>query len=85
MPQDESRLDALAGAVRARRRALGLTQEEVAELANCSERFVYMLERGKDTVQLAKLLQVLRVLGLGLRIAPGHGEITNAEPPTNEP
>lgn len=78
--KEEVRLDALARAVRARRQALGLTQEEVADLADCSERFVYMLERGKDTVQLAKLLQVLRILGLGLRIAPGRGEITDAQP-----
>lgn len=87
MPQTPGRprerevtLDALARAVRARRQALGLTQEEVADLADCSERFVYMVERGKGTVQLSKLLDVLRVLGLGLRIAPGHGEIADAQP-----
>ena len=51
----------------------------MADLAGCSERFVYMVERGKGSVQLAKLLQVLRVLGLGLRIAPGRGEITDAQ------
>jgi HTH-type transcriptional regulator / antitoxin HipB len=73
-------LDALARAVRARRQALGLTQEEVADLADCSERFVYMVERGKGTVQLSKLLRVLGVLGLGLRIATGHGEIAEATP-----
>lgn len=83
MPQerqkDEPRMAAVARAVRARRQALDLTQEEVGELAECSERFVYMVERGKGTVQLSKLLQVLGVLGLGLRVAPGHGEITDVQ------
>lgn len=68
-------LDVLGRAVRSRRRSLGLTQEEVADLAGCSERFVYALEQGKATAQLGKVLDVLRVLGLGLRIAPGRGEI----------
>jgi y4mF family transcriptional regulator len=73
-------LDPLARAVRARRNALGLTQEEVADLAGCSERFVYALERGKGTVQLTKVLDVLRVVGLGLTIRPGRGDLADAEP-----
>ena len=72
---DPARLTDLAHAVRARRRELDLTQAELADLAGCSERFVYMLEQGKGTVQLTKLLEVLRALGLGLVVGPGHGEI----------
>jgi hypothetical protein len=34
------------------------------------------VEAGKPTVQLDKLLAVLEVLGLGLAVVPGHGEIT---------
>ncbi len=66
----------LATAVRHRRKALGLRQEEVADLAGCSERFVYSLERGKPSVQLGKTLDVLRVLGLGLAVVPGTGTVT---------
>lgn len=73
---DPERLTDLGQEVRTRRRSLGLTQAELADLAGSSERFVYMLEQGKGTVQLTKLLAVLRALGLGLFIAPGHGEIT---------
>jgi hypothetical protein len=40
-----------------------------------------MLERGKPTVQLVKLLDVLEVLGLGLTLRPGRGEIAAAEEP----
>jgi len=72
----DSPVGGLAHAVRRRRVALGLRQEEVADLAGCSERFVYSLEQGKSTAQLGKTLDVLRVLGLGLAVVPGAGTIT---------
>lgn len=61
----------LAAEVRARRAVLGLRQEEVAELADVSERFVHSLEKGKRTVQLDKTLAVLNALGLHLEIHRG--------------
>jgi HTH-type transcriptional regulator / antitoxin HipB len=81
-PATDPRVDALARAVRRRREALRLRQEEVADLAGCSERFVYMLERGKASVQLAKTLDVLGVLGLGLEVVVGSGVITGEHLPT---
>jgi HTH-type transcriptional regulator / antitoxin HipB len=65
--------DALAAAVRERRRNLQLRQSELAELAGCSERFVHTLEHGKGSVRLDKVLDVLRVLGLDLAVVAGHG------------
>lgn len=61
----------LAAAVFARREQLGLRQEELADLADCSARFVHDLEGGKTTVQLDKVLAVLDALGLGLALADG--------------
>jgi HTH-type transcriptional regulator/antitoxin HipB len=61
----------LAGEVRARRAQLQLRQEEVADLAGVSERFVYALESGKRTVQLDKVIAVLSALGLHLEIHRG--------------
>jgi y4mF family transcriptional regulator len=61
----------LAREVRGRRARLGLRQEELADLAGVSERFVYALENGKTTVQLDKLLAVLNALGLHLEIHRG--------------
>ena len=58
----------LAFDVRARRKDLGLTQVEVAELAGVSERFVMELEQGKPTVRLDKLTAVLGAMGLTLRV-----------------
>ncbi|MBI4728812.1 MAG: helix-turn-helix transcriptional regulator [Acidobacteria bacterium] len=78
MNDHASRMEQLAQAVRARREGLGLRQEEVADLAGCSERFVHTVENGKPTVRLDKLLDVLTVLGLGLRVVAGHGEISLA-------
>lgn len=65
----------LASAVRIRREQLGLRQAELAALAGCSTRFVHTLEHAKAAIQLDKLLAVLGVLGLGLVIGPGRGEI----------
>ncbi len=68
MGATESRL---AREVRARRAALQLKQEDVADLAGVSERFVYALENGKQTVQLDKVVAVLNALGLHLQIHRG--------------
>jgi len=53
--------------VRARRKELHLRQEDLADLANVSVRWIGALEAGKPGVQLDKLLAVLDVLGLQLR------------------
>ena len=57
----------LAVDVRARRKDLALTQVEVAELADVSERFVMELEQDKPTVRLDKLSAVLDAIGMTLR------------------
>jgi y4mF family transcriptional regulator len=57
----------LARDVRARRVALGLGQQELADLSGTSVRFVRSLEHGKATVRMDKVLAVLEALGLVLR------------------
>jgi y4mF family transcriptional regulator len=64
----DHRLAPLASTVRVRRKALHLTQTELAELAGTSMRFVHTLENAKATVRLDKVLDVLTVLGLGLHV-----------------
>jgi transcriptional regulator with XRE-family HTH domain len=58
-----------------------LLQADLADLAGTSQRFVHSVEAGKPTVQLDKLLALLGVVGLGLAVVPGHGEIRVDEPP----
>lgn len=77
------RVTRLAEAVRERRLELGLRQADLAELGGCSRRFVHTLEQGKPTLRLDKLLDVLEVLGLGLSVVPGRGEIeSESRPPS---
>lgn len=64
------RLAHVARQVRDRRKSLRLTQDDLADLARCSPRFVRALEAGKPTVRLDKLLDVLDVLGLELLVTP---------------
>lgn len=52
--------------IRRRRRELGLTQTEVAEVANTNLRFVSELERGKPTARLENVMRVLATLGIEL-------------------
>ena len=58
----------LAAAVRQRRRSMGLTQAEVADLGGVSAKFLIEFERGKPSVRLDKVMDVLDVLGLELRV-----------------
>lgn len=60
--------DQLAAGVRDRRKALRLSQRDLAELAGVSERFVRFVEQGKRSVQLDSLLALLDTLGLELRL-----------------
>lgn len=60
----------LGGQFRRRRRALHLTQEEVAELAGTTQRTVSVLESGKPTARLDVLVAVAEALGLQLVALP---------------
>ena len=60
--------EAVGKLVQTERKRQGLTQLQLAGLANTGIRFVSDLENGKGTVQLQKLQAVLAALGLGLYI-----------------
>jgi HTH-type transcriptional regulator / antitoxin HipB len=56
--------------IRGFRRARGRTQVELAELSGSRARYLSELERGKDTAQIGKALETLRLLGLDIFIVP---------------
>jgi y4mF family transcriptional regulator len=56
----------LGNLIRTRRKELGLTQTELADVARTTLRFVSELERGKSTAQLDGVLRVLAALGIKL-------------------
>ena len=58
----------VGAAIRAKRKSLGYTQEQLAEFCGCGPRFISDLENGKETAQLGKAIQVLMMLGLDIRI-----------------
>ena len=64
-------MEELGAAVLMRRRKLGLTQQGLADLCGVGVVFVYELEKGKPTVRLDKLLDVLEALGLQLVVREG--------------
>ena len=73
LDEQDARLNA---ALRARRKELRLSQQDLAELAGVSVRFIHDLENGKSTVQLDRVLTVAGALGLELAWhvrRPGQG------------
>lgn len=54
--------------LKARRKLLRLTQEELAAAARVSPKLVGMVEAGKPTVQLDGLERILSVLGYSLSL-----------------
>ena len=50
--------------VRAYRKKQGVTQVQLAAIANTGARFIGDLENGKPTVQLNKALRVAKILGI---------------------
>jgi len=67
---DAGPLGRLAALARERRRALGLTQRELADLAGVSERSIQALEAGKLSMRADILLKTLDALGLTLAALP---------------
>ena len=58
----------LGAMIRHRRKEAGFTQARLASFLGCGVRFVSELERGKQTVELGKVLAILAGLGLELRV-----------------
>ncbi|NMA04803.1 MAG: helix-turn-helix transcriptional regulator [Acholeplasmataceae bacterium] len=54
--------------VRKKRKELGLTQVYLAALSNTGVRFISELENGKPTLELGKVLHVLKVLNISLEV-----------------
>lgn len=54
----------LSETIKANRRELGLTQEELASRSGVGLRFIRELEQGKETLRLDKVNDVLRYFGL---------------------
>ncbi|MCB0707598.1 MAG: helix-turn-helix transcriptional regulator [Saprospiraceae bacterium] len=56
-------MNALAEFVKAKRKQIGLTQEEFAEKAGVALTVIRKIEQGKDNLNLSKVNQVLLMFG----------------------
>lgn len=56
--------------IRSTRKALGVTQRDLAMSAGTGLRFIIDLEKGKPTCHLGKALAVLRTLGIKINLTP---------------
>ena len=64
----------LARFVKEKRKAVHLTQPELAEKAGVGLRFVRELEQGKQSLRLDKVNQVLRLFGYEVGAVPAKKE-----------
>ncbi|PNH79069.1 type II toxin-antitoxin system Y4mF family antitoxin [Arthrobacter sp. AFG20] len=78
----------LAATVRARRADLRLSQQDLADMAGVSERFVRFVEQGKESLRLDTLLALLDTLGLELQLGTRTSAAARAlvtQPPSDVP
>ena len=67
-----STTEELGRIVKKERKAMGLTQAELALTSGTGMRFISDLENGKPTCQIGKTLTVLKTLGLRLTLSSPH-------------
>lgn len=60
--------------IKTERKRQGVLQRDVAELSGVSIHFLSNLENGKPTVELQKLFQVLRTLGISMQVSTRQTE-----------
>ena len=60
----------LSRKLRGAREEAGLTQAQLADLAEISSRTIYLFENEKGSIRLDTYLKLLEALGLELKVAP---------------
>jgi len=60
--------------IRSTRKALGVTQRDLAMTSGTGLRFIIDLEKGKPTCHLGKVLTVLHTLGIKVELIPPEPE-----------
>jgi len=80
MPTPIEAPEHLGDVVRHTRKALSLTQPQLALAAGVGVRFIVDLEAGKPTVRLENVLRVLQALGATLNVSSSEDSQTQARP-----
>lgn len=58
--------EAIGMLMRDRRKAMGFTQQRLADVAGVSHKFINEVEQGKETAAIGKVMRVLHRLGIDL-------------------
>ncbi|VVT00432.1 helix-turn-helix domain-containing protein [Erythrobacter sp. EC-HK427] len=69
----------LGAIIQSQRRAKGLTQAELADLAGTQQKTISAIENGNEGTKLGTLLGVIAILGLDLQVVPRHTDNTSIE------
>ena len=69
----------LAGIIRKHRKAAGLSQLQLAELAGVGKTVIFDLEKGKPTIQLDTLLKILDTLNIKVQLTSPFLEQLNTK------
>ena len=70
----------LASVIKKHRKAAGLSQIQLAELAGVGKTVVFDIEKGKETVQLNTLRNILNVLNIKVELtSPLMNQVLNNE------
>ena len=64
-------VELLAQTIQKRRKEQHLTQQQLADIAGCGVVFIHLVESGKISLRLDKLLAVMQVLGLQFHLEGG--------------
>ncbi len=78
-PMGDIVTDPLIEFIKERRRAMGLTQKDLADRAGVGLRFVRDLEQGKNSLRLDKVNQVLALFGRRMEPVEFRMEIDDEE------
>ena len=65
-------LENIGVAIRIRRKRLGMTQQDVAEIAGLQRQTISRVEVGNDAVAVASVARVAAVVGLDLLVRPRY-------------
>ena len=60
--------DILSKIIRNHRKAAGLSQKSLAEMAGVGKTVVYDIEKGKETVQINTLRKILNILNIKVQL-----------------
>lgn len=70
----------LASVIKKHRKAAGLSQIQLAELAGVGKTVIFDIEKGKETVQLNTLRKILNVLNIKVELSsPFMNQVLNNE------